>query len=103
MIVTKHSDNMPFVSSEFFNELTRQWREEAEVSAAQMALTHFISEAQLRAQHHKSIIQATINVFHFTHACFQARPVQKLSNQDIFDASEFVSKNTATLECARAP
>jgi hypothetical protein len=28
----------------------------------------------------------------------QARPVEKLSNQDIFDASEFVSKNTATLE-----
>ena len=99
MMVTKHSDNMPFVSSEFFNELTRQWREEAEVSAA---LPRFISEAQLRAQYHKSIIQATVNVFHFTHACFQARPVQKLSNQDIFDASEFVSKNTATLECARA-
>jgi hypothetical protein len=28
----------------------------------------------------------------------QARPVEKLSNQDIFDASEFVSKNNATLE-----
>jgi hypothetical protein len=25
-------DNVPFVSSEFFNELTQQWRKEAEVT-----------------------------------------------------------------------
>ncbi len=29
---TKHEDNAPFVSSDFFNDLTRQWREEAEVT-----------------------------------------------------------------------
>jgi hypothetical protein len=31
------NDNAPFVSSEFFNELTRQWRQEAEVTAAHLS------------------------------------------------------------------
>jgi hypothetical protein len=81
---TKHDDNIPFVSSDFFNDLTRQWREEAEVNRF---ITIFAIDAYWPRPHPVSHVS-------------QARPVEKLSNQDIFDASEFVSKNTATLEYA---
>ncbi len=65
MMATKHSDNMPFVSSEFFNELTRQWREEAEVSAV---LLCFISKASTRANHYKTIIYPIVNMRVFRRA-----------------------------------
>ncbi len=84
---------MPFVSSEFFNDLTRQWREEAEVARARHCHNYVVYQQMRIPRTLSRIISPSA----------QARPVEKLSNQDIFDASEFVSKNTATLECARCP
>jgi hypothetical protein len=40
MQMKKHaSENLPFVSSEFFNELTRQWGEEAKVRSTWNSLS----------------------------------------------------------------
>jgi hypothetical protein len=49
---TKHDDNVPFVSSAFFNDLTRQWREEAEVARARHGVYYQIRLVTMNPKPH---------------------------------------------------